>query len=77
MVFCSQFNRFGQFEILKKQFLKIKKKNKNKNNWAFKPNIYTSTCFKISSKYNREAEPKQLKAKCNANKIDIDFHVNK
>ena len=24
-----------------------------------------------------EAEPKQLKAECNANKIDIDFHVSK
>ena len=24
---------------------------------------------------NREAKPKQLKSKCNANKIDIDFHV--
>ena len=24
---------------------------------------------------NREAEPKQLKSECNANKINIDFHV--
>jgi len=61
-------------KILKKMFFSKLK------NWAFKPNINTQPVqdFKqnvMQIKYI--TQPKQLKTECNANKIDIDFHVKK
>ena len=73
--FANQFNQFGPFEIFLKKLKKKKKKKEEAIGLSNPISIHQLVSkFQVNT---TKAEPKQLKAECNANKIDIDFHVSK